>query len=169
MHASLFKSIYGQMASNFLVVKMFSNLFFPRERKSPPLPLQFAFGWAMSNFGQDTTREGQELLFCEQNIRNEWYSELKKRYLEVNYTFGVAPIRLPMLGLVAKTLVWPDVNNLKIDALESRYIYVIYLHRQHFNEQYLTWAPGDFPGGQMISGQGTLVKNTVVVGGGEFS
>ena len=107
------------MASNFLVVKMFSNLFFPRERKSPPLPLQFAFGWAMSNFGQDTTREGQELLFCEQNVHNEWYSELKKRYLEVDNAFGVATIHLPMLGLVANTLVWPNVNNLKIDALES--------------------------------------------------
>ena len=93
------------MAFNFFVVKMFSNLFFPRERKSPPLPLQFAFGWAMSNFGQDTTREGQELLFCEQITCNDGFSELKKRYLEVNYTFGVAPIRLPMLGLVANTLV----------------------------------------------------------------
>ena len=47
-------------------VKMVSNLFFPRARKSPPLPLQFDFGCAMSNLGQDTTREGQELLFCEQ-------------------------------------------------------------------------------------------------------
>ena len=25
--------------------------------------------------------------------------------------------------------------------------------RQQFIEQCLTWAPGDFPGGQMISGQ----------------
>ena len=104
MHASPFKS-NGQMASSFLVVKMFSNLFFPRERKSPPLPLQFAFGWAMSNFEQDTTREGQELLFCERNTRNEVFSELKKQDLEVNNTFGVASIRLPMLGLVANTLV----------------------------------------------------------------
>ena len=86
---------------------MISNLLFPRARKSPdhPLPLQFAFGWAMSNFGQDTTREGQERLFCEQNTQNDGFSELKKQYLEVNYTFGVAPIRLPMLGLVANTLV----------------------------------------------------------------
>ena len=93
------------MASNFLVVKMFSNLFFPRERKSPPLPLQFVFGWVMSNFVQDITRDGQELLFCERNTRNEVFSELKKQDLEVNNTFGVASIRLPMLGLVANTLV----------------------------------------------------------------
>ena len=86
-------------------MKMVSNLFFPRERKSPRLALQSAFGWAMSNFGQDTTREGQELLFCEQNTCNDGFSELKKQYLEVNYTFCVAPIRLPILGLVANTLV----------------------------------------------------------------
>ena len=43
----------------------------------------------------------------------------KKQYLEVDYTFGVASIRLPMLGLVAKTLVWPNVHNLRIEeALE---------------------------------------------------
>ena len=101
----LLSNPYGQMALNVFVVKMFSNLFFPRERKSPPLPLQFAFGWAMSNFGQDTTREGQELLFCERNTSNEEFLELKKQDLEVNYTFGVASIRLPMLGLVADTLV----------------------------------------------------------------
>ena len=109
----LLSNPYGQMAFNFFVVKMFSNLFFPTERKSPPLPLQFAFGWAMSNFGQDTTREGQELLFCEQNVHNEWYLELKKWYLELDYTFGVPSIRLPMLGLVADTLVWPNVYSLR--------------------------------------------------------
>ena len=65
-------------------------------------------------------RTGAALLWT--NIRNEWYSELKKQYLEVDYTFGVASIRLPMLGLVAKTLVWPNVNNLKIDTSESRYM-----------------------------------------------
>ena len=86
-------------------MKIVSNLFFARERKSPSLPLQFAFGWAMSNFEQDTTREGQELLFCERNTLNEVFSELKKQDLEVNNTFGVASIRLPMLGLVVNTLV----------------------------------------------------------------
>ena len=110
MHASDsntygYDSAIRQMASSFLVVKVVSDLFFPRVRKSPPLPLQFAFGWAMSNLGQDTTREGQELLFCERNTRNEVFSELKKQDLEVNNTFGVASIRLPMLGLVANTLV----------------------------------------------------------------
>ena len=59
-------------------VKMVSNLFFPRERKSPNLGLQFDFGWAMSNFGQDITREGQEWLFCEQNACNDGFLELKK-------------------------------------------------------------------------------------------
>ena len=44
--------------------KNLSNLCFPRERKSPFLPLQFALGCATWNFGQDTTSDGQEVLFC---------------------------------------------------------------------------------------------------------
>ena len=49
----------------------------------------------------------------------DFWSSRNDTYLEVDYTFGVAPIRLPMLGLVAKTLVWPNVHNLRIEeALE---------------------------------------------------
>ena len=41
------------------------NLWLPRERKSPPLlGRQFAFGCATSNLRQDTTKAGQDLVFC---------------------------------------------------------------------------------------------------------
>ena len=47
-----------------LTWKTVPNLLFPMLRKSPFLPLQSSRGWATSNVGQDTTREGQELIFC---------------------------------------------------------------------------------------------------------
>ena len=47
-----------------LMALMFLNLFFPREMKSPFLPLQWALLCARSNFGHETTKDGQPLLFC---------------------------------------------------------------------------------------------------------
>ena len=54
----------------FSTWKTVPNLFFPMVRKSPFLPLQSSRGWARSNVGQDTTREGQELIFYNTLVAN---------------------------------------------------------------------------------------------------
>ena len=54
----------------FSTWKTVPNLFFPMVRKSPFLPMQSSRGWARSNVGQDTTREGQELIFYNTLVAN---------------------------------------------------------------------------------------------------
>ena len=138
----------------------FSNLFFPMARKSPPLPLQFAFGWAMSNFGQDTTRDGQELLFCEQNTCNLKDLRAKEDDLKDNRASGVTSIHLPMLSLVANSLIWPNMYNLRKNYfIFGNLTEKIFWRQQKFiNWKLLTWAPGDLPGKQMISGLKIIIS-----------
>ena len=84
---------------------------------------------------------------------NEGFLELKKQYLEVNYTFGVA-IRITMLCLVANTLVWPNVYDLRKKYEKYLLDFCNLIHKLIQGKKLIiTWAPGDFPGRQIIPGK----------------
>ena len=77
------------------------------------LDLQFALECATSNSGQDTTRAGQDLVFCKQASKSLKEHQKSSTDLEENFAPSVLSILLPNLCLESNTLIGLDVYGLR--------------------------------------------------------
>ena len=107
-----------------LLWKWFPTFSF-QERGNPPLyPCSFPLGDQCRTLGKTPPEMGSNCSSVSKIHLIQDFSEQKKQYLEVNNTFGVAPIRLPMLCLVDNALVWTNVYHLKINPWKKIYQHI---------------------------------------------